>query len=80
MSEVYDVIETHRSFNAKPNGKLQKCLIKDNFLDFWFQFIYRNTSAVEAENFAYVKRILNRDLSSCSGLILELMNDSYHSR
>ena len=71
LSEVYDVIETHRPINAKPNGKLQKYLIKDNFLNFWFRFIYRHTSAIEAENFIYVKRVLGRDLSSFSGLILE---------
>ena len=76
LSEVYDVIETHRPINAKPNGKLQKYLIKDNFLNFWFRFIYRNTSAVEAGNFAYVKRILDRDLSSFSGLILERLFQS----
>ena len=66
LSEVYDVIETHRPINAKPNGKLQKHLIKDNFLNFWFRFIYRHTSAIEAENIVYVKRVLDCDLSSFS--------------
>ena len=46
LSEVYDVIEAHRPFNAKQTGKLQKYLIKDNFLNFWFRFIYRNNSAI----------------------------------
>ena len=71
LSDVYDVIEAHRPINAKPAGKLQKYLIKDNFLNFWFRFIYRNNSAIEAENFTYVRRILERDLSSFSGLVLE---------
>lgn len=76
LSETYDVIEIHRPINAKPNGKLQKYLIKDNFLNFWFRFIYRHNSAIEADNFAYVKRILERDLSSFSGLILERLFQS----
>nr|CAA6829901.1 MAG: archaeal ATPase, fused to C-terminal DUF234 domain [uncultured Thiotrichaceae bacterium] len=76
LSETYDVIEIHRPINAKPNGKLQKYLIKDNFLNFWFRFIYRHTSAIEADNFTYVKRILERDLSSFSGLILERLFQS----
>jgi len=71
LSDVYDVIEAHRPINAKPAGKLQKYLIKDNFLNFWFRFIYRNNSAIEADNFSYVKRILERDLSSFSGIVLE---------
>lgn len=71
LSETYDVIETHRPINAKPNGKLQKYLIKDNFLNFWFRFIYRHASAIEADNFTYVRRVLERDLSTFSGLILE---------
>lgn len=71
LSEIYEVIETHRPINAKPNGKLQKYLIKDNFLNFWFRFIYRNSSAIETDNFSYVKRVLERDLSSFSGLVLE---------
>ena len=80
LSEVYDVIETHRPINAKPNGKLQKYLIKDNFLNFWFRFIYRHTSAIESENFVYVKRVLDRDLSSFIGLILERLFQNLLSR
>lgn len=71
LDETYDVISINRPINAKPGGRLQKYYIKDNFLNFWFRFIYRNMSAVEADNFQYVKRVFDRDISSYSGLILE---------
>ncbi|MCI0471220.1 MAG: ATPase, partial [Candidatus Aminicenantes bacterium] len=55
-----------------PNSRLQKYRIADNFLNFWFRFIYRNRSAVETGNFAYVKQIINRDYAVYSGRILEI--------
>jgi AAA+ ATPase superfamily predicted ATPase len=71
LQENYDVIAVRKPINAKPDSKVQKYFIKDNFLNFWFRFIYRNNSAVETENFAYIKRILERDLSTYSGMVLE---------
>lgn len=47
----------------------------DNFLNFWFRFIYTNYSTIENENFTYVKQILTRDYSTYSGIILEKL---YH--
>ena len=71
LQDEYDVIAVRKPINAKSGSKVQKYFIKDNFLNFWFRFIYRNNSAVEAENFAYIKRILERDLSTYSGMVLE---------
>ena len=71
LQDEYDVIAVRKPINAKPGSKVQKYFIKDNFLNFWFRFIYRNNSAVEAENFAYIKRILERDLSTYSSMVLE---------
>ena len=49
-----------------------KYYIKDNFIRFWFRFIYRYSSAVESGNFEYVKNIVRRDISAYSGKILEM--------
>jgi len=59
--------------NAKPGSRLVKYKIQDNFLSFWFRFIYRNMSAIEIENFDYVKDLINRDFNTYSGLLLEKM-------
>ncbi len=67
----YALIDRHKPINAKPGGRLQKYFIRDNFLNFWFRFIYRNLSAVETGNYAYIREIVERDYSTWSGRILE---------
>lgn len=71
LESEYALIDRHRPINAKPGGRLQKYYIRDNFLNFWFRFIYRNLSAVETGNFSYIREIVERDYSTWSGRILE---------
>ena len=67
----YAVLERLRPIDAKPNARLQKYRIADNFLNFWFRFIFRNRSAVETENFGYIREIIERDYDTYSGPLLE---------
>ncbi len=67
----YALIDRHKPINAKPGSRLQKYYICDNFLNFWFRFIYRNLSAIETGNFSYIREIVERDYSTWSGRILE---------
>ncbi|TWJ18985.1 ATP-binding protein [Geobacter argillaceus] len=67
----YALIDRHKPIDAKPGSRLQKYFIRDNFLNFWFRFIYRNLSAVETGNFAYIREIVERDYATWSGRILE---------
>jgi len=67
----YALIDRYKPIDAKPGGRLQKYFIRDNFLNFWFRFIYRNLSAVETGNFAYIREIVDRDYATWSGRILE---------
>lgn len=67
----YAVLERLRPIDAKPNARLQKYRIADNFLNFWFRFIFRNRSAVEMENFGYIREIIERDYDTYSGPLLE---------
>jgi len=71
LEQTYAVITRCRSIQAKPNSKNQKYKIIDNFLNFWFRFIYRHRTAIEIENFAYIKNIIERDYTTYSGPILE---------
>ena len=48
-----------------------KYKIEDNFLSFWFRFIYKYRSAVEIENYQLVKEIILRDYPTFVGPILE---------
>ncbi|MBI5192037.1 MAG: ATP-binding protein [Nitrospirae bacterium] len=71
LENDYALISRHKPVGAKPGSRLQKYKITDNFLNFWFRFIFRNLSAAETENYSYIKEIINRDYSSYSGRILE---------
>ncbi|MBA7551710.1 hypothetical protein ES705_44258 [subsurface metagenome] len=71
LEKDYNIISKRRPFNAKQTGKIQKYYIKDNFLNFWFRFIYKNRSAVETGNFEFIKKIIKTELSTYSGHFLE---------
>jgi AAA+ ATPase superfamily predicted ATPase len=71
LEKDFGIIEKYKPFDAKQGSRLQKYRIVDNFLIFWFRFIYSNWSAIETENFDYVKQIIRRDYDTYSGRMLE---------
>ncbi|MGA1846351.1 ATP-binding protein [Deferribacter abyssi] len=71
LEKDYNIIKPVKPINAKPNSKLQKYEIIDNFLNFWFRFIYKYQSLIEAENFEALKEIIIRDFSTYQGKFLE---------
>ncbi|MGJ0357805.1 DUF234 domain-containing protein [Aliarcobacter cryaerophilus] len=42
-----------------------------NYFNFWFRFIYKYKSAIEIENYEFVKEIVKRDFNVYSGKFLE---------
>ena len=48
-----------------------KYWISDPFLSFWFRFVDKNKSAIELENYDYVKQVIERDYATYSGRVLE---------
>ena len=73
LENVYDIIKRVKPIGSKSASKVQKYRIKDNFLSFWFRFVFKLRSAIENENFKYIRQILERDLSTYSGPYLEKM-------
>jgi AAA+ ATPase superfamily predicted ATPase len=71
LENEFNLIKKLRPFGAKPAGKEVKYQIEDNFLNFWFRFIYKYRSAVEIGRLDYVCNIVERDYETYSGLILE---------
>ena len=71
LEEDYQIIQRNRPVFAKPGSRNVRYSIKDNFLNFWFRFIYKNRGAVEIRNFPYIRKIVERDLSTVSGHFLE---------
>ena len=81
LEHDYNIIKSIKPIGAKPNTKVQKYEIVDNFLAFWFRFIYKYSSIVEAEAFDRLKEIIYRDFNTFRGrflkkLFIELLKES----
>jgi AAA+ ATPase superfamily predicted ATPase len=71
LEDEFEIISKHKPILNKPNSKQIKYFIKDNFLNFWFRYFYKNQSAIEIGNYAYVKKEIEQDFSTYSGKYLE---------
>jgi len=71
LENDYQIIRKVQPVFSKPGSKQIKYEIEDNFLHFWFRFIYKNKGAVEIGNFSYLKKLVMRDFPTYSGRFLE---------
>jgi AAA+ ATPase superfamily predicted ATPase len=71
LENDFNLIRKNRPLFSKPGTKQVKYAVMDNFLNFWFRFIYKYASAVEIGNYDHVREIVERDYKTYSGLILE---------
>jgi AAA+ ATPase superfamily predicted ATPase len=71
LENDYQIIKSLRPIFSKPGGRVQKYFIEDNFLCFWFRFIYKYRSAVELGNYDFVCSVVERDFDQFSGQFLE---------
>ena len=71
LEKDFDIITKLRPITAKENSRDIRYKIADEFLSFWFRFIYSNRSAVEIENYDFIRRIVYRDFDTYSGTQLE---------
>lgn len=71
LENEYTIIKKVKPIFAKPGSRTVKYEIIDNFFNFWFRFIYKYKSAIEIENYPYVKQIVLRDYPTYSGHFLE---------
>ncbi|MBN2618233.1 MAG: ATP-binding protein [Spirochaetales bacterium] len=81
LENEYDIVTKVKPIGAKKDSRNQKYTIKDNFLKFWFRFIYKNMTLVQGERFDYVTQLINRDLTTYAGpllekLFIEIMSES----
>ena len=71
LEKDFGIIEKKRPYLSGANSKKVRYAISDNFLDFWFRFIYKYRSAVEIQNLKYVRDKVYADYETYSGLVLE---------
>lgn len=78
LENTYDLLYRYRPYLASENSRNVKYGIKDNFLNFWFRFIYKYRSAVEIGNLDYVHKKVLADYDTFSGWILERYFRQYY--
>jgi AAA+ ATPase superfamily predicted ATPase len=71
LENEYNIIKKIKPIFAKEGSRSVKYEIIDNFLAFWFRFIFKYKSAIEIENFDFVKEIVKRDFNTFAGKFLE---------
>lgn len=71
MERDYNLIAKSIPVFSKVETKNVRYIIEDNFLTFWFRFMYKYSHLIEIDGFKELKTIVNRDYSTFSGKILE---------
>lgn len=71
LESEYEIISKKQPLSTKSTTKNMHYTIKDNFFTFWFRFIYKYSYMLEIENHASVKKIIERDYETFSGMMLE---------
>lgn len=71
LEEDYDLIAKKRPIRAKPASQSVRYEIKDIFLKFWFRYMEKYRSLIEIGNYEQLRKIVNDDYTTFSGLILE---------
>lgn len=71
LEKEYNLVSRQRPYLQGENTRNVRYFINDNFLNFWFRFIYKYRSAIEIGNFGYVRDKISADYETYSGFILE---------
>ena len=71
LEEDYALIRKHQPLFAKTAAKTARYELNDNFLVFWFRFMYRYSYILELKGYEQLREIVQRDYPVLSGHALE---------
>jgi AAA+ ATPase superfamily predicted ATPase len=71
MEADYHLIRRYTPVFAETNNRQMKYVMEDNFLIFWFRFMYKYSHIIEIGALNQLKAIIIRDYETFSGLMLE---------
>jgi AAA+ ATPase superfamily predicted ATPase len=71
LEKEYSLIVKNKPTFSKPESRKARWGIADNYLRFWFRFIYSNQPMIEMGKFNLLRELIDRDYEQYSGLILE---------
>ncbi|MBU4369996.1 ATP-binding protein [Patescibacteria group bacterium] len=73
LENYYQIIERRSPIFSKPTTRISRYYIKDNFLRFWFRYVYKNKGLLEQGQIDGVMNFVFKNLPTFSGLIFEDM-------
>ena len=71
LSEEYGLISKMQPIYEKSSNKNVHYAVNDQFLKFWFRFVYKYTHVIEAGGNERLKALVERDFTTVSGKSLE---------
>lgn len=71
LEKEYSLIERNKPMFSKPGSRRARWSLNDNYLRFWFRFIYPNQSLIEMGRFDLLREYIDKNYEQYSGLILE---------
>lgn len=71
LEQDYGLISKFIPIFSKVETKNVRYVIEDNFLTFWFRFVYKYSYMLEVGNYEGLKTIIERDYKTFSGKMLE---------
>ena len=71
LEKNYNLVGRNRAYLQPEGTRNVKYFILDNFLTFWFRFVHKYRSAIEIDNYDYVRDKVLADYNTFSGFILE---------
>jgi len=71
LEKEYSLIVRNKPMFSKPGSRRARWSVNDNYLRFWFRFIYPNQSLIEMGRFDLLREYIDKNYEQYSGLILE---------
>lgn len=71
LEKEYSLISRVKPMFAQPRSRKTRWTLNDNYLRFWFRFIFPNQSLVEMERQDLLREYIDRNYEQYSGLVLE---------
>lgn len=71
LEREYSLITKQKPIFAKPTSRKAKWQIDDNYLRFWFRFVFPNQGVIELGNLGLLRTYIDRHYTQYSGLLLE---------
>ncbi len=71
LEKSYSLITKNKPMFSKPESRNARWGLNDNYLQFWFRFIFPNQSLIEMGKYDLLREYIDKSYTQYSGLILE---------